>query len=314
MNAENAQQTMLPTPGPAYGSPGMAIRLAREKAGLSLDELATRTRLAKPTLEALENDAYEQLLEPVYVRGYYRKCASALGIDEAPLVAAYRAAYTPKPTTSPARLRLASGGDLGSVRQGSKRLMILVPIAVIVIGAVAWVALQDSGSPGTNGGTDSVTDSSGLTSAPVSDTMPPLEGPIEGSEPLPADATTEAMAVEGLSSVAGSDGAAVPVIEGAAAPEAGQASAAAAPVGVQLVLEFSSISWARVEDASGKSLLSGVVGAGESRSVEGRPPYSVFLGNAPGVKVTYGGQPIDLKPLMQGNSTARFSVPVAGQQ
>ena len=45
----------------------------------------------------------------------------------------------------------------------------------------------------------------------------------------------------------------------------------------------------------------------------GKPPYSIFLGNAPGVTMEFGGQPVDLRPLTQGNSTARFSVPVAGR-
>ena len=49
--------------------------------------------------------------------------------------------------------------------------------------------------------------------------------------------------------------AAAAVAEPAPAPEP-------QPVGTQLVLAFEAISWARVEDASGKSLLSGVIAAG----------------------------------------------------
>lgn len=303
----NPASPSLPSATSGYGSPGMAIRTARLKARLSVEELASRTRLVRTTIEALENDAYEQLLEPVYVRGYYRKCARVLGLAEEPLIAAYQSAYTPKPTTSPARLRLASGGELGTLKQGgSRKLVILAPIAAIVISAAIWFGRQNFVTPpGTNQDAAGVDDVSVPAGPVVSDTMPPLEPPVDPAAP-------SALADTGAATVVDS---AAPAPAGTLPVDAAQEAAAApAPAAAtQLVLLFSAISWARVEDASGKALLSGVIGAGEQRVLDGKPPYSVFLGNAPGVKVEFGGQPVDLKPLMKGNSTARFSVPVAGR-
>ena len=69
------------------------IREARERTHLSLDDMAAHTKLARATLEALERDDYGALLEPVYVRGYYRKCAKVLEMDEAQLIAAYNAQH-----------------------------------------------------------------------------------------------------------------------------------------------------------------------------------------------------------------------------
>jgi cytoskeleton protein RodZ len=79
--------------------------------------------------------------------------------------------------------------------------------------------------------------------------------------------------------------------------------------GGALVLGFASTSWVRVEDVSGKVLLSGVVQGGDRETVSGRPPYSLFLGNAPGVTVEYQGRPIDLRPYTKSNDTARLNVP-----
>lgn len=314
MNAES-EAPFLSSSAPAYGSPGMAIRAARERAGLSLEELATRTRIARPVLDAMENDDYPQLLEPVYARGYYRKCAAALGIEEKPLIEAYQAAYKPKPASSTARLQLVSGGERNAAHRRSRSMAVIAPIVAIVVCAVIWVVLQQSMSPpagsvstSTLGPIDPAVPVEGL----ASDTLPPVEAPVDGSAPaLTPEVAAEAMAAEGLAASGALD-------PNAPAPDAGAApvtvaEAAATPADAKLVLSFSSISWARVEDATGKSLLSGVIGAGERREVEGKPPYSVFLGNAPGVKMEFGGQPVDLKPLTQGNSTARFSVPVAGR-
>ncbi len=295
-------------PSVAYGSPGSSIQAARKRAGMSIEELASRTRLTRATLEAMESDAFDQLLEPVYVRGYYRKCARILDLPDEPLIEAYEALYVPPPKpAAPARLRLVSGGELGTSARLPRRLVILAPLAAIVISIVVWV-LQNS-APRSGPGSSSVTLIDPLSGETVmSDAMPPVDD-------LPPPGGNETA------------GPATPAPERAAAPQAAPADAverspsatvteaapaSTAPVGTKLVLKFNAISWARVEDASGKSLLSGVIAAGENRELDGRPPYSVFLGNAPGVSVVFGGQPVNATPFIKPNSTARFSVPVAG--
>ena len=72
----------------ATAGPGRVIRQARERARLGIEELASMTRLARSTLEALERDDFSTLTEAVYVRGYYRKCAKVLNLPEAELIAA----------------------------------------------------------------------------------------------------------------------------------------------------------------------------------------------------------------------------------
>jgi len=309
MNAEHVTSDSA-----VHGSPGAAIRAARTRAGLSIEELASGTRLTKQTLEAMEADAFDQLLEPVYVRGYFRKCARILEIPEQPLIDAYDRLYTPPPKIPPQRLRLASGGDLGSSPRGSSRLPILAPLAAIVIISVLWMVRQASTpttapatvqmiEPGTDGGTGAINDPTILDpplpadpAAPSVSTdtaAPPSDPAVAGTAPADPSAAGAAPAVAATE----------PVAPPAATP---------APVGTQLVLEFDAISWARVEDATGKSLLSGVISAGEKQTLDGKPPYSVFLGNAPGVRVTFGGQPMDLKAFVKSNSTARFSIPAAG--
>lgn len=318
MNAEHATSDSDTI---AHGSPGATIRTARTRAGLSLEELASRTRLTRQTLEAMEADAFEQLLEPVYVRGYYRKCARILEIPDQPLVDAYDRMYTPPPKAAPQRLRLASGGDLGSSPRFSTRLAILAPLAAIILISIIWMLRQ--GSTTTVPAQTVTMIDSGLDgpSAVLSpDATPTPAAPesatsLDGATPAPTP-DPGATAPADAGSVAPPDPAAAAAVDATAPPgEAAPATAAAAPtpVGTQLVLEFNEISWARVEDASGKSLLSGVISSGERQTLDGKPPYSVFLGNAPGVKVTFGGVPVDLKAYVKGNSTARFSVPAAGR-
>jgi cytoskeleton protein RodZ len=77
-----------------------------------------------------------------------------------------------------------------------------------------------------------------------------------------------------------------------------------------LVLELAESSFVRVEDSRGRTLAIGLVRAGERQSLEGRPPYTLFLGNARHVKVFYGGAPVDFSAHVNPqNDTARFTVP-----
>lgn len=288
MNAEYA-----PSASASYGSPGAAIRAARTRAGLSIEELASRTRLAKATLESMEADAFDQLLEPVYVRGYYRKCARILEIPEQPLIDAYDALYKPPVKVPPQRVRLASGGDLGSSPRLSARFAILAPIAAVVLISIIWMLRQPSVPP------------AGVQTVQMIDPTLPSADTVTIVDPT-VPASDAPIATEGATLGATPDPAAIAAVaEPLAPPEP-------TPVGTQLVLQFDSISWAKVEDSAGKALLSGVISAGETQTLDGQPPYAVFLGNAPGVKVSFGGLPVDVKPFTKGNSTARFSVPVAG--
>ena len=80
------------------------------------------------------------------------------------------------------------------------------------------------------------------------------------------------------------------------------------------MLSFTITSWARVDDASGKTLLNALMRAGDKKTLNGKLPYAVFLGNAPGVKVEYNGKNVDFSKTVADNLTARFKVPAGGAQ
>jgi len=65
---------------------GEALRAARDARGLSLEEAAQDTRISLRFLEALEDEQFDELPAPVYVRGFTRSYANYLGIDPQPLI------------------------------------------------------------------------------------------------------------------------------------------------------------------------------------------------------------------------------------
>ena len=63
------------------GQLGDLLRGTREAKGLSLEQVEQDTRIRRKLLEALEQEAYEELPAPVFVKGFLRNYAMLLGLD-----------------------------------------------------------------------------------------------------------------------------------------------------------------------------------------------------------------------------------------
>lgn len=282
---QSAPEPAAPTAEPAtqaaradaLPSPGTLLRQARERAGLGAEDLAGQLKLAKGTLEALERDDFAALSEPVYVRGYYRKIARVLPVAESELINAYNARTKPAPVAQPLRrLPLAGGVAAGTSRHSRGPGIGLIVAGVIGIGIAIGLATREPTQR--------------------------LAGP-RSAEP----ARTDALPTQAAPLVAP---AAAPAAQ--AGPDAPTATPAPDIAGTpnQLVLEFSEASFVRVEDSRSKTLAIGLVRGGERHALDGTPPYTVFLGNAQNVKVSFSGQPVDFSAhINRQNDTARFTVP-----
>lgn len=63
---------------------GEILRDGRECSGLSREEMARTLRVPLSTVEALEDERWEQLPPPVYVRGFVTSWCRVAGIDASP--------------------------------------------------------------------------------------------------------------------------------------------------------------------------------------------------------------------------------------
>jgi cytoskeleton protein RodZ len=73
-------------PEPAVGE---VLRQARADLRLSLEEAAQKLRLAPKQLRALENEQYDLLPGPTYIRGYLRGYAQLLGLSPENVIGLY---------------------------------------------------------------------------------------------------------------------------------------------------------------------------------------------------------------------------------
>ena len=68
---------------------GAMLREARERAGMSLDDVAGITKIRPSILAAMEEDDFSHCGGDVYARGQIRSVAQAVGLDGAAAVDAY---------------------------------------------------------------------------------------------------------------------------------------------------------------------------------------------------------------------------------
>ncbi|MGB1016224.1 MAG: helix-turn-helix domain-containing protein [Nannocystaceae bacterium] len=66
---------------PSPTTPGALLEEVRTQNNLSLEELASLTKIPRSSLESLEQDRYDDLPGPVFVKGFLRCCARTLEVD-----------------------------------------------------------------------------------------------------------------------------------------------------------------------------------------------------------------------------------------
>ncbi|MFZ0820353.1 MAG: helix-turn-helix transcriptional regulator [Candidatus Acidiferrales bacterium] len=116
------------------GGFGEHLRREREMRGISLDEIASATRISTRFLEALENEQWSQLPGGVFNRGFVRAVAHHLGLDEESVVAEYALATGDLPTSTRSPLR----NPLEENTTGRWVSLVMVVILIAGIGIGAW--------------------------------------------------------------------------------------------------------------------------------------------------------------------------------
>jgi cytoskeleton protein RodZ len=144
MSSGGTEEHPAVEPGSAASRrPGHELGAARERAGISLEEMATRLHLSRDSVEALERDDYEHLPTAAFVRGYLRAYAKEVGMDGDALVEEFDAVSG---RTDEPELVLSEGVPDAGAGHGPT-IAIVILVAVVVIGAGAWWFQQPTATP-----------------------------------------------------------------------------------------------------------------------------------------------------------------------
>ena len=381
-------------------SPGDALRQARQKFGLSEEDVADELNLSVAQIRALEDNRFEDLPGKTYVQGYIKSYARLLNSDEEDILQNFKledaAISGIRPVmretrSSDRHMKLLSLGvvlalagltfmwwqgreqstvvplevteDLG--RQADN-LTMNQPASPSGMEAAELRAFEHSGKVDINGQeTIGHDEHSTRTYTPpeemvIGTTLPQTDvEPVSGGtevQPLPETGSTSqtedgvlaGVDVAEAETTTGTQPQAVqqaqPDSQNTAQTSSGQvqgvedqdkkievaavneavptqtptqrqsdqtteSTTAAIYPGHEVKLKFSATSWVDLRDANGQRLLYENVNEGREISVQGKPPFSIFLGNADGVEIDYGGKPFDFSAFTNG-IYARFELGV----
>ncbi|CAM8648741.1 MULTISPECIES: helix-turn-helix domain-containing protein [Sphingobium] len=117
-------------------TPGAKLRAAREARGLSIQDVATRTRIAQRQLEAVERDDYAALPGIPYAVGFARAYARAVDLDEVAIAAQVRHGVH----NSDMGARYEAFEPVDPARVPPRRLawVVLAIVVVLIAGYTIW--------------------------------------------------------------------------------------------------------------------------------------------------------------------------------
>ena len=76
----------------------------------------------------------------------------------------------------------------------------------------------------------------------------------------------------------------------------------------RLVVRTEGEAWIEIKDSADRMLVSSLNPPGSERVVRGKPPYSLVIGNASHVRITYDDKPVNLAPHTR-QDVARLTIP-----
>ena len=264
---------------------GAELKRAREAGGLAVGEVAERLKLLPRQVESLEGERFDRLPGPAIARGMVRNYARLLNLDPEPLVARMMPPGEKAPER-PVVPRHREPMPSSSTRRSST--LLYAGFSVVLLVAIAAFGYQWHHK-----------EAEPALVAPVERPSPPLIEQKPAEKPVDRPVEQPTAKEEPPAAPAPAEPPSEPKLEAAPAPAPGP--------GVRLVLRIEQDAWVEVRDSEGRNLLSSLNPAGSERVVRGQPPFQVVIGNAPHVKLTYDGKPVDLAPHTKGE-VARFTL------
>jgi cytoskeleton protein RodZ len=126
---------------------GPELAAARTRLGLTVDQLAERTRIRPHVIEAVEVDDFEPCGGDFYARGHLRTLARVLGFDVTPLLTSYDERYAHAPINArrvfEAELATGAHGSIRGTRGGPNwSVLVAVVMALVLTWSIARLVMD----------------------------------------------------------------------------------------------------------------------------------------------------------------------------
>ena len=296
-------------------SPGQMLSAARVQQNLTQREVAETLHITMHYVNAIEHDEHDKLPGAVFAKGYIKRYAEIMALDETAVMAAYEGLGHASPTAT-----AGTGRNTRKPRRVGKSLWAVAASSTVFtslfLGLWAW------------NGEDANTPAGSL--EPALSESPESSGPAQPLTAMPAAPDESDSASQRAANVV-RDPQPLPLASPQQATVDGQASGSVKraeidggdvsglnsdePVTVvegegkdTLKLSFSGTSWIEVRDSGDGERYRDLRMAGDVLEIKGVAPFDVFLGDAPRIRLSLNGDDIELSQEPRIDNSVQLTV------
>jgi cytoskeleton protein RodZ len=281
---------------------GEKLKLEREKRKITLEQIASSTKIGARMLQALEEDRFNQLPGGIFNKGFVRAYSRFVGLDEDQTVAEYLEASGDAPPVSTEiavredgarenaenlrRLEASADSPARHLPWGLfAALLLVIALALSLWSHRRREEARQSVRPASTTAATQLSGGSGESGAAGSPGpgSPGAGSPGSGLKPAPTPAGASSAKASTVAPKTPPDIAPKNLL--AATP-------AATPAEFTVLIQAREESWISIT-ADGKTVPSELLAAGEQRSIRGRKEITVKAGNSGGVDFRFNGKKLD---------------------
>ncbi len=323
--------------------PGERLQAARIQQGLSLDDVADRMHLSLSILKAIEDNNFEEITAPIFVKGYLRAYARIVSLNEDEMILQYLDFYSEEDPPISSTSNILPELSIGDARIKWTTYLVILVIGVLL---VAWWWNREQNSEVPISGDSQSTEQRSSADAEVIDSEieavsedatatitanevessqaesaePAAIEPAEMAEPAAIEPAEPAESVAIEPAEISEPPATEPVaVEAETLESEGRSLETTPAVPVEpvrlapsgsdkLKITVSADTWTDVKDTNNYQLVYDLLRAGESVELLGEAPFSVFLGNGNGVEIRFNDEAVDVSRRIRDDNTARLKI------
>ncbi|MCP4485887.1 MAG: helix-turn-helix domain-containing protein [Gammaproteobacteria bacterium] len=295
--------------------PGDRLQAARIEMGLSVEDVANRMHLSVAILESIEENNFEDITAPIFVKGYLRSYARIASLDEEEIISQYLDFYSDEdpPINSTSNTSTEISSD-------DARIKWTTFTVIIVLGGLlaAWWWNKDQSH--NDALSLAVEQSEAVKIVEPANGSPLLEPEIIASSEASNEEAEVAVVVEEMEqqidieipesgiSTANQTGAEAEPIVSASEEPFDEVSQKAATGSDKLEVIIHADTWADIKDANGHRLSYDLLRADRQLTFIGQAPFSAFFGNGHGVEVMFNGEEVEIASRIMDDNTVRLKI------
>ena len=325
---------------PSGIGPGDRLQAARIEKGLTIDDVANRMHLSVAILQSIEENNFEDITAPIFVKGYLRAYARIVSLDEEEMIQQYMSFYSDEdpPINSTSNTSPEISADDARIKWTT---YVVIFVLCGLLAAWWWNNNQKSGEVVSL----AVEQSNAINAAEPADDSPEPAPETESSDEIIAssenslETTEDVVEIEqvqdeiettNLESTLSEESSPQiefeeviesvdPIDEDVATVNTETIDTTntavlvsvnnTAPTGTdRLLLKVHADTWADIKDANGHRLSYDLLRADRQLTLTGQAPFTVFFGNGHGVEVLFNDEEVDVSSRIRDDNTARIKI------